>query len=462
VAGRHRHVGGGPVRAAPGFADVLRVRPFAALLGSELVSQGGDQIARLALAVLVYDRSHSPALTAATFAVTYLPWLLAGPLLSGLGDRFPRRTVLVTSDLLRVVLAGLLAVPGMPVWALLVLVFLLICGEAPFTSARAALLPEVLQGDAYVVGHSLQNALSPLVNVLGFAVGGILVAAVGPGPALLLDAASFLVSAVVLRAFLPRSPHPTLSAPPVAGEGRSRRPRTGWGVVVGNPQARWVLVFAASVLAFDTVGVALAVPWAAELGRGSTAAGLISAAGPVGAAVGGLVLARAVPADARVRLLPWLGLLTVAPQVLFLLHPGLAPLLVIMVVAGLGAGCQVVANQLFVLAVPAEHRSKAFGIAGAVLMVGQGSAILGAGLLAQTLRTSTVVGLAGVAGTGLVAALWASRPALGGLLTAAREPVAARDATTGQDPASDPRRDIPGQPGAPAGESARYPAPARG
>ena len=69
-------------------------------------SQGvlGEKLARVALTVLVYQRTQSPLLSAVTFAISYLPWLLGGALLSTLADRFPRHRVLITSDVVRAVL----------------------------------------------------------------------------------------------------------------------------------------------------------------------------------------------------------------------------------------------------------------------------------------------------------------------------------------------------------------------
>jgi MFS family permease len=66
------------------------------------------------IAILVYGRTHSPFLTALAYALTYLPPTAGGPLLSGLADLFPRRRLMIVSDLFRVGTVGLMAVPGLP------------------------------------------------------------------------------------------------------------------------------------------------------------------------------------------------------------------------------------------------------------------------------------------------------------------------------------------------------------
>jgi MFS family permease len=98
----------------------------------------------VAIAILVYGRTHSPFLTALAYALTYLPPIAGGPLLSGLADLFPRRRVMIVCDLFRVGTVGLMAIPGMPFAALCVLLFCTVLTGVPFSSARAALMPDVL------------------------------------------------------------------------------------------------------------------------------------------------------------------------------------------------------------------------------------------------------------------------------------------------------------------------------
>ena len=409
VAGRHRAPRQGLSYAAP-----LRLPEYRGLLVAYVTSLVGDQLARLALAVLVFQRSGSSALTAASYAVTYLPWLVAGPALAGLGDRLPRRTVLLATDLTRAALAAMMALPDVPLPALLVLAVLLTVAQPPFEAARSALLPEVLPTEAtYAAGHALQSTAMTLAGLFGFGVGGAVVAAVGARPALAVDAASFVVSAAVVRLTVRRRP-PAERRHASAGPARTRPRRagpSGLQVVLAERRAAYVLVLASTVALFDVVALALAVPWAAEMGGGSTAAGVLSAACPLGAALGGLLVLRRLSAEGRRRALPILALLALAPQTLALLHPGLVVAALLLAVAGVGTVCQVVANQAFVLAVPAEHRAKAFGVAGACLMSVKGLGALLAGVAADLVPPSTVVGTASVFGLGAVGLLVARAPA---------------------------------------------------
>src|SRR6478752_10289052 len=97
-----------------GSAGLIRLSEFRTLWAAYAQSILGDQLARVALSLLVFERTDSPGWTAATYALTTLPALLSGVLLSGLADRFPRRTVMISCDLVRMVLVGLMVLPGMP------------------------------------------------------------------------------------------------------------------------------------------------------------------------------------------------------------------------------------------------------------------------------------------------------------------------------------------------------------
>jgi Major Facilitator Superfamily. len=92
--------------------------------------------------------------------VTYLPWLVGGPLLGGLADRLPRRTVMVCCQLVSAVLVALMAVPGIPLIALAALLFVVILAESPFLSARASLLVDVLPDDRYVLASASTSSPS--------------------------------------------------------------------------------------------------------------------------------------------------------------------------------------------------------------------------------------------------------------------------------------------------------------
>ena len=188
------------------YREVFAVAEFRALWLAQLLSVAGDQLAKVALTVLVYDRTHSSLLAAVTFAASFVPGFLGGLTLSGLADRLPRRTVMIACDVIRGVLVLIMAAPGMPLAVIVALLFVVSMLMAPFNSARAAVYPDVLAGDRYVIGTAVTLTTYQLAQVVGFAVGGAVVGFFGARPALLVDAATFAVSALLVQLRVQRRP----------------------------------------------------------------------------------------------------------------------------------------------------------------------------------------------------------------------------------------------------------------
>src|SRR5437660_11163568 len=138
----HRE-GAVPPRAT--FRDVFAVREFRALWFSEILSVAGDRLALVALTLLVYNRTGSSLLAALAYAAGYLPWVIGGLFLADVADRYPRRTVMVACDVVRAVLVAAMAVPGVPLLALVALLFATTMFTPPFEAARSAIAPDLLQ-----------------------------------------------------------------------------------------------------------------------------------------------------------------------------------------------------------------------------------------------------------------------------------------------------------------------------
>ena len=125
----------------------MAVREFRGLIIAQVVSEAGDQIARVAIALLILAHTGSALLSAATFAVSFIPTFLGAAVLGPLADRFSRRNLMLIADAGRAVVIGLMAVvaiPGTPVWLLFALLILAEFFTPLFDSARAASIPSAL------------------------------------------------------------------------------------------------------------------------------------------------------------------------------------------------------------------------------------------------------------------------------------------------------------------------------
>src|SRR5579875_845009 len=327
------------------YRDVFGVPEFRNLWLAQLLSVVGDQFARVALTVLVYDRTHSPLLAALTYAATIIPVFAGGVLLSGLADRLPRRTVMIICDVARCALVLVMAVPGVPLAALVVLLFVVTTFTAPFTAARSAVYPDILSGDRYVLGTAVTLTTSQIAQVMGFAVGGAVVGFLGARACLLADAATFAVSALLVR--------------------------------FGG----------------------LAAPLAHWLHGGDVTVGLLLAATALGISAGSVAFSRLVDPARRIR---WMGPLAVLSPLLLLLlalHGGSLLTVLVLFASGAFACFQMAANAAFVVATPPQRRSQAFGLANAGIYLGQGGAVIVAGAAATQYSPPDVIVASGVIGT---------------------------------------------------------------
>ena len=389
------------------FRDVFAVPEFRALWLAQVLSVAGDQLARVALTVLVYDRTHSAALAALTFVMGMLPTFVGGALLSGLGDRLPRRAVMIACDLGRAALLVIMTLPGVPLAGLVVLLFLVTAGNAPFTSARAAIYPEILPGDRYLVGTAVTLTTSQFAQVIGFAAGGALAGAFGVGTSLLADAVTFAASALLVRLGVTGRPAastgPRRRSAPLAGLAAGTR------LVFARPGLRAPMLLA-WLAAFYNAPEGVATPFARSLGGGAATTGLLLAFPALGYALGALVFGRMVKPVVRGRLMVPLATACSAILIPIALRPSLPVTLLILAASGACACYQVAAQAAFVAAAPVHQRSQAFGLATAGLSLGQGTAMILAGAAAQHLPPAAVIGTAGALGTAAALALSSRRP----------------------------------------------------
>src|SRR6266487_3159721 len=353
------------------FGEVFAVGEFRALWLAQVLSVAGDQLARVALTLLVFDRTGSPLLAAVTFAASVVPTFVGGITLSGLADRWPRRRVMIACDLSRALLVATMALPGMPVAGLIGLLVLVTLISAPFTSARAALYPDILVGDRYVVGTAVTLVTFQFALVLGFAVGGVMVGFFGVHISFLVDAVTFAVSAMIIRIWVRARPAARAVARP---EDESHGgPLTAIQLAFTDPAMRTPMMFG----------------WLAAF---------YNVPGGVSASLGFIAFSRLASPARRLR---WMGPLAVTAcsiLVIFVFDPPLPAALATLWLSGIFDCYQLSANAAFVRAAPARHRSSVFGVAQGGMSLGQGAAMIAAGAAAQVHSPSDVIAASGAIG----------------------------------------------------------------
>ena len=273
----------------------FRLRDFRLLFAGELVSLLGTAVAPIALAFAVLDLTGSATDLGYVLAAGWVPqvvFILVGGVL---GDRLPRNLVMVGANFLSAAAQGaaaaLLLAGVAQVWQLAVLQAVRGTATALFFPAAQAVVPEIVETELLQPANALIRLAQNASTVVGAGLGGVAVAAAGPGWAIAFDAATYLASGLIL--VWVRVPRVVTEA----GETIIRQLVEGWNEFRSR-EWLWVIVVCASVgnlvatASFNVLGPLVAKRY---LG-GAAAFGAIVAAQGAGFIVGGILSLRWRPA----------------------------------------------------------------------------------------------------------------------------------------------------------------------
>ena len=271
----------------------IRHRDFALLWLGQAISLVGDGVYLVAIAWLVYDLSNAPSALALVGVAWTLP-LVAALLVTGvLSDRVERRRLLIVADLLRAAAIGVLGVLAITdaaeLWHVVVLVVVYGMGEALFAPAFTAIVPGVVPREELLQANALRELVEPVgLRFAGPALGGLLIAVAGVGTALLVDAATFGLSAgaVSLMGRRPVEPEPRRPLRRDLAEGFAYVRANAW---------LWATLCAAALAMLASYGpfeVLLPYIIRNDLGGDAAVFGVVLAAGGLGSIVAAATMGR--------------------------------------------------------------------------------------------------------------------------------------------------------------------------
>ena len=273
----------------PGLGGLLRQPAYRRLWLARTVSQVGDVAQFTTLALLLVALTGSGLGVSGAVLAEIAPVLLLAPLAGSLVDRLPRVKVMVTADLVRVLLAGALAVWHDSAPVAYAVAFGLSAGQVFFSPAAQSLLPSVVADDELVAANSGIWTAAVTAQILVAPVAALLATTAGFGAAFAVNAVSFALSAVVLRGLRePARTRPVQVVSPFA------HARDGLAALAALPLLKALAVgqFLAALSAGATS--ALLVVLAAEHLGGGEGFGVLVAAIGAGAAAGPLLLLRRI------------------------------------------------------------------------------------------------------------------------------------------------------------------------
>ncbi|MFJ9948746.1 MFS transporter [Kitasatospora sp. NPDC091207] len=343
-------------------------RSLVVVLSAMAVSLTGTRVSAIALPWFVLATTGSATMTGVVAFVEMAPYVLVKALTGPVIDRLGPRVVSWTTDTVSAVAAGLVpllhGVGLLPFWLLLVLVAVVGAVRGPGDLAKEVMVPEAADHARVPLERAtgLSGVTERLASTIGPAVGGGLVALLGPMAGLTVNAASFGLGALVVLFALPRGMGRGALAPRSARSvksGKSARSgksvkddereeqagywqmfREGFTFLRGEPLLLTVIVMIAVTNLLDAGFMTVLVPlWAQQSGGGPAAIGLTGSAWGI-AAVAGSLIAAAVAHRLPRRVVFFAGfLLCGAPRFLVLaLDAPIGVVLAVFVVGGFGAG----------------------------------------------------------------------------------------------------------------------------
>jgi len=363
----------------------LRLPAFRLLFGARAISYIGTYLAPIAVAFAILDLHGGATAVGLGFAAWTLGQVGMLSLGGVVGDRLPRRVVMVGSDVastaVRAAMAALILSGHAHIWELIALQGVGGAAVAFYSPASYGLVREVVPEDMLQQANGLLAIARYAAFPLGAAIGGSIVALIGPGTALLVDAGTYAASALLLSRI-------DVESIAKAGAGFLRELREGWSAFVEQTWV-WVLVLWISLYFLITYAPFFVLgPYVAKhsLHGASSWAFVVTGEG-VGALLGGLAGLRWRPRLPMVTT-GLLFMVTAVQNVVLALHP--STLLLTPAAAGAGfafALGSVVWDTTLQRAIPPEKlaRVASYGWMGAMVFLPAGYALAG--------PVSTAIGL---------------------------------------------------------------------
>ncbi|MFB6838557.1 MFS transporter [Streptomyces sp. NPDC056361] len=381
------------------YREVLAEPRFRLLFSTRAVAITAGSLRITTFSVLVFAATGSALLSALAFGIGFLPQLFGSLLLGSLADRLPPRALIAGGYALECAVAALLALVRMPIAASLGVVALVALATPVFSGASSRLVAQWLEGDAYVLGRSLNNIAASGAQLCGLALGGAVVAVVGPHRALAVSAALHLGCALAIRIRLPRLQRGESGGTPGStrrNDGAVRASLHGAGLLLLRGRTVRRLMLAQWLPPSFVAGAeGLIVAYAGGRHFASGWYAVLMGCLPVGMLVGDLLVGRLLRPPTRERLVVPLIALMGLPLVCFAAEPGVGVSSCLLLLCGFGFAYGLGLQRPFLDALPQDGQGQAFGLLGSGSMTLQGVGPACFGSVAAGIGTGRAIALAG-------------------------------------------------------------------
>jgi len=383
---------------------IFRQRNFSLLWIGQFISIIGDWVLCIALPFYTYSLTGSVLATGAMFIVSTLPRLILGSVAGVFVDRWDRKRLMIMADLLRVLLILMLLFVRSRdgLWLIYVSAFLESTVSQFFNPAKTAIIPLLVGEKDLLAANSLNGLSDALTRLLGSALGGVLMGWLGFSSVVVLDAGSFLFSALMIMLIvLPKRPviQPPVAGAPAAGGflGVWRDWLAGLKLVKGEHLLFMLFIVLGVAFLGDSMITVLIVPLVKVLmGGGAQLLGWLMMAQGVGGLLGGLLVGQFGKRFSSRRVTA-LGLALTGIVILVIVSiPHSAWVLPLMAVAGVAASAWLICSEtLLQLGASDQFRGRIFGTLGTTSALASLVGMLLAGSLADLLGLVPILCISG-------------------------------------------------------------------
>ena len=382
------------MRTGAAYRGVLAIQDARALIAASAASQLGDWLFNAALLGYVYSATGSAAWVGAATICRLLPYVLLGPVGGMIADRYDRRAVLLTGDLLRcslmLALAAVVATDA-PVELVIALTALASAAGTAERPAAMAMLPRMVGESRLAPANALLHTVQDLGVVVGPAIGAVLLAIAPDAVAFLVNGATFAASATLISTMQRRA------APSGMRQVEGMRAELMHGLQTARTTPFVVPLFAVVAMAELTYGaqtVQLVLYAASSLDAGTAGYGYLLAVAGLGGLLSAAFNARLAASTKVAGIVVVAGAVFCATQLAYAWTSATAIALLVTLLGGAGfVACEVVAETALARVVRSEVLGRVMGVFEALSVAAMVlGAVLAPVLISQTsLRTSFVV-----------------------------------------------------------------------
>lgn len=185
-----------------GYRDIMHQREYCKMILANIINRLGDSIDMIAFSWIIYEISGSASYSALMIGINMLPTILIQPFSGVVVEKLNKKQVMVICDIIRCILTAMIALcyylGVLTPWLMLLITFLNNAVEAFRGPAGMAFVPKLLEKAYYEYGMALNQSVSRIMEIIGIGLAGIILGSLGPSFAILMDAISFFLSAMII------------------------------------------------------------------------------------------------------------------------------------------------------------------------------------------------------------------------------------------------------------------------